>query len=266
MMLPRTSNHSNHRAMTLLEVFVVLSVIAILIGMLAPALSGVRMAGRATLCQSNLRQMQLAAVAYSNLYNAYPVAVRYDNSDGDFKTISWDYVSAGGKAISPGSLWQFTSNPDRVMQCPEYIGASNAPGDQFTGFNYSPYLGGEEPFSTNPGWHKVKGGVKPDLIRRSSEIAMFGCGGYKSGANKYMRSPEHNSHSEVVLAQPTIYSGGQAFRYRGATFVAYVDGHIGSSHHPERGVNATEALLAQFMDYPRNGFISEDASAYDPLR
>jgi prepilin-type processing-associated H-X9-DG protein len=89
---------------------------------------------------------------------------------------------------------------------------------------------------------------------------MFGCGGWAGGANKFMRAPLDHE----LLSLETIYAGGQAFRHGGSTGVAFVDGHVGVAGRPYAGRHATDELLQQTMDYPANGFLSDDDSAYDP--
>lgn len=58
---------------TLIELLVVVAIIAILASMLLPALGGARDRGRAAKCQSNLRQLILAATMYDQDHNAFPV-------------------------------------------------------------------------------------------------------------------------------------------------------------------------------------------------
>lgn len=247
---------------TITELLVAIAVLTLLLGMLLPALSGVRLAGRATLCQSNLRHMVNASMMYANIHQEYPSALTIQMIGGAPAIVSWDWITRfDGELVGPGPLWEYTENPGEVMQCPEFFGNSNSHGDPYTGYNYSPYIGGEQAM-TPP--YRFYRGVRPHTVSRPSSCAMFGLGGYRSGANKFMRAPKHNDMSDLSLPPMVLYSGGQAYdRYRGVSFVAYVDGHVGSHNHPEQGEDATSELLEQ-MDFPRNGFLSENNDTYRP--
>ncbi|MFH1419818.1 MAG: type II secretion system protein [Planctomycetota bacterium] len=67
---------SLHRriAFTLLELLVVIGIIAVLLGVLVPALSGARKSARGVDCQSRLRLQGQAMMTYEEAYDAIPLA------------------------------------------------------------------------------------------------------------------------------------------------------------------------------------------------
>lgn len=248
------------RGFTLVELLVVIAVVAMLAGVLVPALRAGAAASRSAACRSNLRQLFLAAETYSQRSaGRYPVAVRYEQGDEGFETIAWDWRHAPDEPPSPGPLWGGV-DPDRVQQCPDCTENSTFGDDPFTGYNYNTtFIGGEAVFP-NLGWASVRPGLPRTLWRRTTETAVFGDGGWKGGANKFMRAPLNTVEGNLH----TVYAGGQAFRHRGRTNVAYLDGHVGAVGRPRKGELATDALLADVMAFPQNGFLSDDDSAYDP--
>jgi len=101
----QTSKDHRSPGFTLIELLTVISIIAVLAGLLLPALSGARERGKQIACQSNLHQLGVAILVYSGDYqNHTPPAYQIING----ATLTWYTVLTNGNYVTP-----------KVFQCPD---------------------------------------------------------------------------------------------------------------------------------------------------
>lgn len=238
---PTSGGRKQTECFTLIELLIVIAIIAILAGMLMPALNQARQMAFTTACRSNLKQYALGLASYTSESNEY-LCYGYNSSSSasTFNHILYPYIFN-----RPLKLDGYSSTKPvnvKLYQCPAakykhvYYTLMSSYGYNYSGvISTSPtqrILGYKSSTENNPP-------TKTGQIKQPSAVFFFGDGRLNITSNLWGNNPAYPNNAPG--SDPSEFV---PWRHQKQVNILYGDGHAASRRvSPEIRVTTNEGKL-----------------------
>jgi prepilin-type N-terminal cleavage/methylation domain-containing protein/prepilin-type processing-associated H-X9-DG protein len=243
-------NLTKRQGFTLIELLVVIAIIAILAAILFPVFGRARENARRTSCLSNLKQVGLGLIQYTQDYD--------ESMPYTFKTdVRNDIKLPDGRAYSGRYVWPLQLQP-YIKSTQVFICASQSEGQAKSGWTddgtSNPYNGNwgkpiPNTYASNETITNTTAPVNLAAVPRPSSVYIIGDvrggfmtfynGSWQPGFNRMRYSnacPGTTESGGVVNVTGTLTD--ECARHMGGGVIVYLDGHAKWSHHSRMNPNA----------------------------
>ena len=154
-----------HRAFTLVELLVVISIIGLLAGLAIPAIGRAQAAAGRSVCVSNLRGLGQAMNSYVAESGMFPPIVEKSGRGGGAITRNWTSILVDAGSAAANTPYSANKGKNGFWFCPSAMKSKTPSGDNSTTYSYS----------------AAAGGIPVARVASASQMAMIMDGSWNAG-------------------------------------------------------------------------------------